>query len=392
MQENCSFCGLSKKEVKQLIVNDDVAICDICIERCNGIITNITPQETTVEVQRLIDINPQELKAHLDTFVVSQEQAKIVLSVAVSNHYKRINIGGKALDKANVLLLGPSGSGKTLIAKTIADHINVPFAIVDATTLTEAGYVGDDVDSILLKLIKQANGDIGNAETGIIFIDEVDKIAKKNKNSDNGADVSGEGVQQALLKLVEGSVYTIEYEHEQVEFNTSNILFIGSGAFVNLDKITKSKTNIGFGVQLKGNEIHTDTDYDDLIKYGLIPEFVGRFPIIAEVQMLTKEDMLNILHTVDNNLVHQYSTLFKYNDVNITFRKDALRHIVDVALTKKTGARGLRTILEKALLPHMFNVVAYQHNHINKLVISKELVQHPTKIEIKKNTKENKGT
>jgi len=328
-----------------------------------------------------LQIDPVDLKDFLDQYVVSQDEAKVVLSVAVANHYKRINLNDNKIDKSNVLLLGPSGSGKTLLAKTVAKYIEVPFATADATMLTESGYVGDDVDTLLIKLITAANGDFKAAENGIIFLDEVDKIAKRG-NKDSGADVSGEGVQQALLKLVEGSIYNIPGPEGTVEFDTSNILFIASGAFVGLKEIkqnSQSQTKMGFGADLDP-KILTDTDSKDLIKFGMIHEFVGRFPIIAEVKDLTEDNMLDILNTVENNLVGQYKHLFNYNKIKISFHKEALKQIVNIAIAKKTGARGLRAIMEKSLLPHMFNMVKYERNNINKVVITKTLINKPREI------------
>ena len=376
--ETCNFCQKDHTQVKKLIVGEPgVAICNSCIDLCNHIIEEECGDG--IEGSYLEDIDPMELKEFLDLYVVSQDRAKIILSVAVANHYNRINIEDVEIDKSNVLLLGPSGSGKTLLAKTVAKFIDVPFATADATLLTEAGYSGDDVDSLLIKLVNAAGGDVELAETGIIFIDEVDKIARKIQN-DSGADVSGEGVQQALLKLVEGSVYHLE---DEVEIDTSNILFIASGAFVGLADIKKrAQTNIGFGANLHQDSL-VDVDYNDLVKFGLIPEFVGRFPILAEIDELTEADMLKILSSVKNNLVGQYRQLFKYNDVNIAFRKEALQQIVKIATAKKTGARGLKSIMEKSLLPHMYNVVKYKQNDIRKVVITKSLVNKPKEIKKK---------
>ena len=379
----CSFCKKKSHEVKRLIVSEESAICSGCIDLCNNILEKDEDFDTEDSEHKIPDIDPVELKAYLDRFVVSQNNAKEILSVAVANHYKRINIGDNIIAKSNVLLLGPSGSGKTLLSKTVADFINVPFASADATMLTEAGYVGDDVDTLLIKLLTAADGDVESAENGIIFLDEVDKIAKKT-GGNNGADVSGEGVQQALLKLVEGTVYTIRYGIDEVEIDTSNILFIASGAFVDLKKIKQENHNgtaMGFGADL--NPITAEINCEDLIKFGLIPEFIGRFPIIAEVEELSEEDMLNILDTVENNLVGQYTKLFKYDNVNLSFHKEALRRVVNIAMSKKTGARGLKAILEKALLPHMFNVVRYSKDKIKKVVISKELINNPKEIKKK---------
>ena len=385
MVDTCGFCGKNHTKVKRLIVGEPGnAICSECVDLCVSILNKERNEFNFEAVLEIEDINPMELKEYLDRFVVSQDSAKIVLSVAVANHYKRINIGNDKIDKANVLLLGPSGSGKTLLARTIAKYIKVPFASADATLLTEAGYVGDDVDTLLIKLLQSAEGEVHKAENGIIFIDEVDKIAK-HQSDNSGADVSGEGVQQALLKLVEGTVYTVVFNNEEVEIDTTNILFIASGAFVNLNDIKKSHlagTNMGFGAKLSSS-VNVDTDYKDLIKYGFIPEFIGRFPIIAEIQELTETDMLSILNSVENNLVQQYKELFKYDKINITFHKEALKQVVKVALLKKTGARGLKSIMEKSLLPHMFNATKYNKNKIHKVVISKDLINNPREIKKK---------
>jgi ATP-dependent Clp protease ATP-binding subunit ClpX len=280
------------------------------------------------------------------------------------------------------MMVGPTGSGKTLLARTIADYLQVPFVIADATTLTESGYVGEDVDSILVKLIQAANGNLARAEMGIVFIDEVDKIAKKS--SDSTKDVGSEGVQQSLLKLVEGSTFTVvnKKTDEAVEIDTSNILFIASGAFVGLEKISKRKskpTQIGFSADVT-NQSLIEAEFTDFIEFGLIPEFVGRFPIVAAVEELSKDDMMNILTGVENNLVSQYKHLFKYNNVSLSFAKEALQQVVDIAIKKKTGARSLRTIMEKALMPHMFNINKYAQSDINKVRITKTLINKPEEV------------
>jgi ATP-dependent Clp protease ATP-binding subunit ClpX len=383
----CSFCGKAKEDVKKLIVGDGSGICNECVDFCVDLLVedNTKDKQDTLEV-----IDPVKLKEHLDAHVIGQDQAKMVLSVAVANHYKRINkkTPGK-LDKSNVLLLGPTGSGKTLLAKTIAEYLDVPFAIADATSLTEAGYVGDDVEVLISRLIQNADGDIERVERGIIFIDEVDKIGRKGESASLTRDVSGEGVQQALLKMVEGTTVRVPNQGnrkhpsgDMTDVDTKNILFIAAGAFVGLDEILKKRlkgSGMGFGASVdKVDPKTTDILPADIVKYGLIPEFVGRFSSYAFVEELTKADMLHILTNVEDSLLAQFKYLFSCNDVELDFTAEALEHLVQNTIDQKTGARGLRAELERVLLPHMFNVVRYSETDKKKVVIDEKQINNPT--------------
>lgn len=385
---HCSFCGNHKDIVKKLIVGDDVAICSECIDLCNSLISDDKVDDT----KPVTDVNdPILVKTHLDEHVIGQDRAKMILSVAITNHYKRINNPPKDLDiqKGNVLLLGPTGSGKTLLAKTVAKYLNVPFVVADATSLTEAGYVGDDVESMISMLLNAANGDAKLAERGIVFIDEIDKIARKSESASITRDVSGEGVQQALLKLIEGTTCRVPStggrKHpsgDMVEINTKNILFIAGGAFVGLGEIIENRlrgTSMGFGAEVKGKEDYnlSDVTPDDLTKFGMIPELIGRFATTVNLENLSKEDLTKVLTKVKNNYIDQYKYLFSLDDIQLVFDKSAIDEIVEKCLKLKTGARGLHTEIERALLPHMFNVRKYVEKNIGKINISREEILNP---------------
>lgn len=398
----CSFCGKPKELVGRLITGPNgVFICDECIEVCSELLEKETLATKTLSEVKLL--KPFEIKAKLDEYIIGQDDAKKVLSVAVYNHYKRVNAfissernafseKSKAenveLEKSNVLLLGPSGCGKTLLAKTLAKALNVPFAMADATTLTEAGYVGEDVENILLKLIKAADYDIPRAEMGIIYIDEIDKITRKSENMSITRDVSGEGVQQALLKIIESTVASVppqggrkHPQQELLQIDTTNILFIIGGAFVGLEKIVekrKDTTMLGFtgGVSKKGvtdASILKDVQPQDLTKYGLIPEFVGRIPIIVSIDSLDETALMKILKEPKNSLVKQFTKLFKMDNVELEFEDDAIRAIAEIAINLKTGARGLRTILEKSILNLMYDIP--NDKTIKKVIITKDFIE-----------------
>jgi ATP-dependent Clp protease ATP-binding subunit ClpX len=384
---HCSFCGNHKDVVKKLIVGDNVAICSDCIDLCTNLISD--EEDTPLEDIRAHD--PIDIKAYLDQHIVGQDSAKIVLSVAIANHYKRINNPPKNVDiqKGNVLMLGPTGSGKTLLAKTVAKYINVPFVVADATSLTEAGYVGDDVESMISMLLNAAKGDAKLAERGIVFIDEIDKIARKGESTSITRDVSGEGVQQALLKLIEGTVCRVPSvggrKHpsgEIIEINTKNILFIAGGSFVGLGAILENRqrgTNMGFGATVKQKENYnlSNTTPDDLTKFGMIPELIGRFATIVSLENLTKEDLMQVLTQVKNNYIDQYKYLFSIDDIQLIFDHSAIEQIADNCLNLKTGTRGLHTEIERALLPHMFHIKKYTEKNISKINISREEIINP---------------
>ncbi|MBK5224993.1 MAG: ATP-dependent Clp protease ATP-binding subunit ClpX [Thermoleophilia bacterium] len=388
----CSFCGKSQRQVKKLIAGPGVYICDECIDLCNEIIDEELTAPVSLDLEHLP--KPTDIYEALNEYVVGQEEAKRTLAVAVYNHYKRVQMASLddnevELQKSNILLLGPTGCGKTLLAQTLARFLNVPFAIADATALTEAGYVGEDVENILLKLIQAADYDVKKAETGIIYIDEVDKIARRADNPSITRDVSGEGVQQALLKILEGTVASVppqggrKHPHQEfLNIDTTNILFVCGGAFAHLDKIIERRVGhkgMGFGAVVKGKaeknvgSIFAKVMPEDLLEYGLIPEFIGRLPVISAIHNLSRDDLVRILTTPKNALVKQYERFFKFDNIELVFGPDSLVAIADKALKLETGARGLRSIIEQSLLNVMFELPS--RGDVRKCVVTKETIE-----------------
>jgi ATP-dependent Clp protease ATP-binding subunit ClpX len=391
LTDTCSFCGKHKDVVTKLIVSDDVAICNDCVDLCQTLLADEKPVP-----EPMATLDPFEIKKHLDQFVIGQHRAKQVLSVAIVNHYKRVGNQDPdvEIEKTNILMLGPTGSGKTLLARSVARYLDVPFVIADATSLTEAGYVGDDVESLISRLFAASGNDIEKTQRGIVFIDEIDKISRKSESTSITRDVSGEGVQQALLKLVEGTKCRITPQGgrkhpsgETVEIDTRNILFIAGGAFVGMEAVIKSRvkgTSIGFGAQVSEKDVSSldQVTPDDLVRFGMIPEFVGRFQSWVALQELSKDDLIRILTEIKYSYISQYNWLFEQDSVELNFTPASLELIAERTMKNKTGARGLHSELERVLLPHMFHLAQYRKQGITVVDIDTDQVLDPVELQV----------